>query len=446
MNKNDVFEIEITGMTDEGSGVGRAEGIAVFVPYTIVGEIVRTHIIKVNKSYAVGKLLEVVRPSEHRLKAECEYFYKCGGCQMWHMDYEAELAFKHKKVADCIKRIGGIDTPVSPIVGADNICRYRNKVQMPVSEKGIGFYRNNSHDVIDIEDCLLQNNASRDIVSAVRRWIQENNIEPYDEKTGNGILRHIYIRSGKGGVLLTLVANAEELPCTDKLIVELTGLDVPLVGIVLNVNMRNTNVVLGNKNTVLWGKAAITDNIGDVEFEISPNSFYQVNKEQTLKLYSIARRMAELSGRETVWDLYCGIGTIGQFMAKSAGKIAGIEIVPQAVEDAKRNAEKNGIENAEYFCGAAEDLAPILIKKGYKPDVVILDPPRKGCDEKLLDTVVRSKAKRIVYVSCKPSTLARDLKYLEAHGYKTQEIVPCDMFPRTSHVECIAKLVHSTAR
>ena len=440
MNKNDVFEIEITGMTDEGDGVGRAEGIAVFVPYTIVGEVVRVHIIKVNKSYAIGKLLDVVRPSEHRLKSECEYFYKCGGCQLWHMDYEAELEFKHQKVADCIKRIGGIDVPVSPVIGADNLCRYRNKVQLPVSEKGIGFYRKNSHDVIDMDDCLLQTEESRELVALIREWISEYNIEPYDEKTDKGVLRHIYIRSGREGILLTLVSKEEKLPFADKLAEKLKESDIPVVGLVLNINSKPTNVVLGSKNIVLYGKGSLSDNIGDVEFEISPNSFYQVNKEQTYKLYSTALKMAELHGGETVWDLYCGIGTLGQFMAKSAAKIAGIEIVPQAVADGERNARKNEIYNAEYFCGAAEKLAPELIKKGYKPDVVILDPPRKGCDEKLLETVVRSKPKRIVYVSCKPSTLARDLKYLEEKGYKTTEIVPCDMFPRTSHVETVVLL------
>ena len=434
MNKNDVFEIEITGMTDEGNGVGRAEGIAVFVPYTIVGEICRVHIIKVNKTYAIGKLIEVVKPSENRIKAECEYFYKCGGCQLWHMTYEEELKYKQQKVADCIRRIGNIETPVSDIVGADNSCRYRNKVQLPVSEKGIGFYRKNSHDVIDMDDCLLQSENSRIIISVIREWMTEYNIEPYNESTHSGVLRHIYIRSGKSGILLTLVSKTEEIANTDKLIQKLENADVSLVGVVLNVNSKDTNVVLGNKNIVLFGKGNIVDNIGDVEFEISPNSFYQVNKEQTLKLYTKAKEMAQLTGKEKIWDLYCGIGTIGQFMADGAAKIYGIEIVPQAVEDAKRNAVCNGIENAEYYCGAAEKLAPMLVEKGGRPDVIILDPPRKGCDEKLLETVLKSRPKRIVYISCKPSTLARDLKYLSAK-YDVAEIVPYDLFPRTSHVE-----------
>ncbi len=264
MNKNDVFEIEITGMTDEGDGVGRAEGIAVFVPYTIVGETVRVHIIKVNKTYAIGKLLEVILPSESRVKAECEYFYKCGGCQLWHMDYKKELGFKRQKVADCIRRIGGIETPVSDIVGADNSCRYRNKVQLPVSDKGIRF-RKNSHDVIDMHDCLLQSEAARQLVSVIRQWIEEYKIEPYDETTDSGILRHIYIRSGKGGVLLTLVSKQAAIPHSDELIYKLKNTDIALAGVVLNINAARTNVVLGNKNIILWGNGSITDNIGDVE-------------------------------------------------------------------------------------------------------------------------------------------------------------------------------------
>lgn len=436
MNKNDVFEIEITGMTDDGSGVGRAEGIAIFVPYTIIGETVRVHIIKVYKTYAIGKLLEVVVPSENRIKSECKYFYRCGGCQLWHMDYDAELEYKYNKVKDCLKRIGGIDTEVSPIVGSESVCRYRNKVQLPVSEGGIGFYRRNSHDVTDMDNCMLQSEYVSSIVAQIRLWMVEADIEPYNEKTGKGILRHIYIRSGDGGIMVVLVVTSPEVPETDNLIHKLKQLDLPILSIICNINSKQTNVILGQRNITLYGSEAITDKIGDVEFEISPNSFYQVNKEQTYKLYSIARRMAGLSGKETVWDLYCGIGTIGQFMASQAGKIIGVEVVPQAVEDARRNAAKNDLSNTEYYCGAAEKIAPILVKKGERADVVILDPPRKGCDEVLLDAVIKTSPKRIVYISCKPSTLARDLKYLSSKGYKTEEIVPVDMFPRTSHVEC----------
>ncbi len=437
MNKNDIFEIEITGMTDEGSGVGRAEGVPVFVPYTIVGEKVRVHIIKVNKNYAIGKLIEVVSPSEHRLKAECEYFYKCGGCQLWHMDYETELEFKEKKVHDCIRRIGGIDTEISSIIGADNIRRYRNKMQMPVSDDGIGFYKKNSHIVTDMSDCLLQSEDAIKITENIRKWIADYNIQPYDEESGEGVVRNIYTRTGDDEISVVIVTAEEEIPYKRELVEAILGAGVNVSGIIQNVNLNRNNTLLGKKNVLLWGRDYIKGSIGDAEFEISPHSFYQVNKEQTYKLYSIARRMVDLTGGETVWDLYCGIGTIGQFMAKDAKKLFGIEIVPSAVINAKRNAEKNGILNAEYYCGAAEKLAPELIKAGGRPDVVILDPPRKGCDEKLLRTVVNARSKKIVYISCKPSTLARDLKFLKENGYNITEIVPVDMFPRTSHCEVV---------
>lgn len=440
MNKNDIFEIEITGMTDDGSGVGRAEGIAIFVPYTIMGELVRVHIIKVNRTYAIGKLLEVIRPSEHRVKTECEYFYKCGGCQLWHMDYDAELEFKQKKVEDCIKRIGGINTPISSIIGADDTSRYRNKMQMPVTNEGIGFYKRNSHNVIDMNDCLLQSFDANKVAEILRNWMQTYNIEAYNEDSDFGLIRNIYTRYGNSGILIVLVTTDKSLPHKAELIEALTSSELSVVGIIQNINSKKTNTVLGRENICLWGDNTIIDNIGNVEFEISPNSFYQVNKNQTEKLYSIAKDMASLKETDTIWDIYCGIGTIGQFIASDKGKIVGIEIVESAVENAKENAKRNGFDNAEYFCGSAESIAPTLIKKGYNADVVILDPPRKGCDEKLLDCVVSLKPKRIVYISCKPSTLARDLKYLASKGYKTQELVPVDMFPRTCHVECCALL------
>lgn len=436
MKKNDIYEIEITGMTDEGDGVGRAENIAVFVPYTILGEIVRVIIVKPMKTYAFGKLLEVLKPSEERTKAECPYFYKCGGCQLWHMSYEKELEFKKQKVEDCIKRLGGIDTEVKPVVPSDNVSRYRNKVQMPVSLEGVGFYRKNTHQVIDMDDCLLQSEESREIVTHIREWMAECNVVPYNETSKTGDLRHIYIRSGENGRVLVLVSRTEKLKDLDKLVSRLKDL---VTGIVLNVNDRDTNVVLGEKNIPIWGEETLVDNIGKTEFEISPHSFYQINKGQTYKLYSIAMDMADLKGQEVLWDLYCGIGTIGQFMASKAKKVVGVEIVPQAIENAKKNAIRNGIENAEYYCGKAENIADELLEKGLSPDVVILDPPRKGCDTKLLDTVIKAKPEKIVYISCKPSTLARDLKYLK-DSYRVEKIVPVDMFPRTAHVECCVLL------
>lgn len=441
MNKNDVFEIEITGMTDDGSGVGRAEGMAVFVPYTIVGERVRVHIIKVNKSYAVGKLLEVTLPSISRLKADCPYFYKCGGCQLRHMDYAAELEFKQDKVKACIERIAEIDTPLMPIIGVEEVNEYRNKVQLPVAEGKIGFYRKNSHDVIDVESCLLQGKDTEIITECVRRWIEKFDIETYNETNCEGNIRHIYTRSCDGGVMVVIVTAKRELPYKEELLHMLLDTKLKISGIIQNINTKNTNVVLGRENITLWGSDTVCDNLGGLKFNISPNSFYQVNKAQMLKLYETAKEFANLKGDEKVWDVYCGIGTIGQFMADKCKKLVGIEIVPDAVKNAEDNAKINKIDNAEYYCGAAEKLAPKLVKDGLRPDVVILDPPRKGCDAKLIDAVATAAPKRIVYISCKPSTLARDLKSLGAKGYETKKIVPVDMFPRTAHVETVALLV-----
>ena len=437
MNKNDITEIEITGMTDDGSGVGHADGIAVFVPYTIVGEKVRVLIIKVNKTYAIGKLLEVILPSQHRIKSECPYFYKCGGCQLMHMDYTAELAYKRQKVSDCIKRIGGIDTEVGEVIPSVERFRYRNKVQMPVTVDGIGFYRRNSHNVIDMEDCMLQSEHTREIMAAIRKWMEKYGVAPYNETDNSGVIRHIYTRESDNGICLVIVSTKDELPYSNELVECILELNISISGILLNVNNKKTNMILGKEYKTIWGENIIKDKIGGAEFEISPASFYQINRQQTQNLYSVAEKMAMLSGKETVYDIYCGIGTIGQFMAKRIKKLVGIEIVPQAVENAKKNAELNGIDNAVYYCGAAEKLTKSLIKKEGRPDVIILDPPRKGCDEALLTTVAEAEPDRIVYISCKPSTLARDLKFLATKGYYTKKITPVDMFPCTEHVECV---------
>ena len=443
MKKNDVYEIKITGMTDDGSGVGRAENMAVFVPYTIVGETVRVIIIKVNKSYAIGKLTEVVVPSEMRTKAECPYFYKCGGCGLQHMDYRAELEYKQKKVEDCMTRLGGFDASgiMTPIVPSEKIYRYRNKVQMPIGTDGIGFYRRNSHDVIPMTDCLLQSENAREISAAVKEWKDRFDVAAYDEKSGKGELRHIYTREADGGELIVIVTANDKLPHAVELVEMLKTVgernNFEIAGIIQNINSKRTNVVLGDKNIVLFGCDKTWDILGGTKFEISPNSFYQVNKSQTVRLYNIAAKAAGLRGGETVWDLYCGIGTIGLFCAKSAKAIVGIECVPQAVENAKRNAEINGAANAKYYCGTAEKTAERTVRENDRPNVVFLDPPRKGCDESLLDTVAEVAPNKIVYISCKPSTLARDIKYLFAKGYTPEKITPVDMFPRTPHVECV---------
>ncbi len=438
MNKNDIFEIEITGTTDEGDGVGRAEGMAVFVPYALVGEVVRVIIVKVLKSFAYGKLFEVVKPSTHRIKAECEYFYKCGGCRFWNVEYEKELEFKRQTVKDCLERIGKIFVEVPPALGCGKSRGYRNKGQFPVSGDGIGIYAQHSHRVIDVERCIIQGEENPQVLAAVREWMTECGIEPYDEEKHSGCLRHIYTRSGDSGVMVCLVTKTEKIPHSERLVEILKNKVHRLCGVIHNFNDKRTNVVLGRRFRTLWGEDYLVDSIGHCRFKLSPLSFYQVNNAQTEVLYQKAAEFAQLTGDEIVWDLYCGIGTIGQFLAKDAKKIVGIEVVEQAIENAKENAKLNGIENAEYFCGTAEAVAPKL--KGERPDVVILDPPRKGCEESLLKTVAATKAKRIVYVSCKPSTLARDLRILEDLGYKTKAVQPVDMFPRTHHIENVALL------
>ncbi len=440
IQKNEVYQVEITGMTDEGDGVGRIDGQAIFVPYTIMGEVAEVLAVKVNKNYAYGKLLQVIKPSIHRIKAECPYFYKCGGCTLWHMDYEAELEFKQNKVSNCLKRIGKIDVLVSDIVGCESRYNYRNKAQFPITPDGIGFYKKRSHNVIDMDNCLIQKRFNAPIIKCIREWMEEFSVPAYDEKSHTGIMRHIYTRSGEEGVLVCLVTYKEKVPKIDELIQRLVGLDKNIAGIVQNINDRETNVILGDKQKTLYGRDYIKDRLGNVCFNISPKSFYQVNHDQTEKMYSIAKEMADLDGSEVVWDMYCGIGTIGQFMADKAKQIVGVEIVPEAIENANENAKENKIDNAVYFCGSAEKLAGELVEKGLKPDIVLLDPPRKGCDEELLKTVVDCKPKRIVYISCKPSTLARDAKYLTEHKYNVEKVVPIDLFPATPHVETVVLL------
>ncbi len=439
MNKNDIFEMEITGITDEGDGVGRCEGMAVFVPFALVGEVVRVLIIKVLKNYAIGKLMEVVKPSPNRVKSLCPYFYKCGGCQFWNVDYETELLYKHQKVEDCIRRIAKLDAPVEVVLGAPEQTGYRNKGQFPVSNDGIGIYAKHSHRVIDVEKCIIQDEYNPMVLKCVREWMAEFDVKPYDEETGKGVVRHIYTRCGDGGIVVCIVTNTPSFPHGEELAEKLRSAVPNLCGLVQNLNDRKTNVVLGSRYKTIWGSDTLTDSIGHCKFKISPQSFYQVNNAQTEVLYSVAQDYACLTGEEVVWDLYCGIGTIGQFMAENAKKIVGIEVVEKAIENARENARLNGIENAEYYAGTAEGVAPKL--KGEKPDVVVLDPPRKGCEESLLETVASLKPKRIVYVSCKPSTLARDLRILEDLGYKTKRIQPVDLFPRTHHIECVAEVI-----
>ncbi len=437
MQKNDIVEIEITGMTDEGSGVGRHCTMAVFVPFALFGETVRVIIIKVNKSYCIGKLLEVIKPSPNRIKADCEHFYACGGCAYRNVSYEEELLYKQAHVRDCIERIGKIKAEILPVIGGERTL-YRNKAQFPVSHTGAGLYARHSHRVIDTDNCLIQNQAAVKILNAVKEFMAETGVSGYNEEAHTGVIRNVYTRSGQGKTLVCIVTKGEELPYKAQLIEKIKETKVPLWGIIQNINPKRTNVVLGKEIKVLFGEGFLYDNIGDCTFKISPLSFYQVNLGQTKVLYDKVKEFLGDTKEKIVWDIYCGIGTIGQYCAKNAKNLVGIEIVPEAVENAKENARLNSVKNAEYYQGAAEELAPRLVKSGKKPYAVILDPPRKGCEKELLDCVIRLAPKKIVYVSCKASTLARDLAYLQEKGYKTQIVQPVDMFPATPHCEVIS--------
>jgi len=446
VQKNAEYDIEIDGMTHEGLGVGRIDNFTVFVEGAIKGEKVHIKIIKVTKSYAVGKLLKILEASPQRIEPFCPVYKRCGGCSLQHLSYEAQLEFKTNTVKDNITRIGKLENViVHDAIGMEKPMRYRNKTQLPVAgtptKPLIGFFAKRSHEVIDIgsTSCGIQDEVSSEITELIRNFISKHGISIYDEKNQVGILRHIMTRVGfkTGEVMVVLVINARDLPARKALVKELTSAVPQVKSIYLNINTKNTNVILGEKNIKIFGSDTITDYIGKYKFHISPLSFYQVNPVQTEVLYNKALEYAGLTGSETVFDLYCGIGTISLFLSEKAGKVYGVEVIEDAVRDAKRNAEINGVNNVEFIAGEAETVIPEMYANGIKADVVVVDPPRKGCDERLLKTLVEMQPKRIVYVSCNPSTLARDLHYLDQNGYRAVEVQPVDMFPWTHHVESI---------
>ena len=448
LKKNDSIELEITGYTAEGSGVGRYENIAVFVPLAAVGDRLRVKILKTAKTYAFGKLEQILSPSPDRVRQDFSQFAKCGGCVYRHIDYAAELRAKEQRVRDAVERIGGFrDLPIRSIVGSANPDHYRNKAQLPIGKaagKGItlGFYASHSHRLIPCEECFLQPAAFTAAMRAFQEWAIKTGEDVYNEATGKGRLRHLYLRQAgaTGEIMVCVVVNGNGVHQEPEL-VELLRKNVPgLKSVIINVNRERTNVVLGKKCRTVWGEDTITDMLCGLKFHISPLSFYQVNRDQAERLYTIAGEYAGLTGGETLLDLYCGTGTIGLSMAKKAGKVIGVEIVEQAVEDAKRNAERNGIANAEFLCADAAKAADMLKNRGVRPDVVVLDPPRKGCDSSLIETVVKMGPERVVYVSCDPATLARDLKIFAQQGYVPKELTPVDMFPRTSHVETVVMM------
>ena len=443
IKKNDLYTVEITDMTDDGSGIGKVDGYTLFIKDALVGDLAKVKVIKTKKRYGYGRLMEIVKPSPNRVDPPCPAARSCGGCQIQQMSYPAQLAWKQKRVSDLLERIGGIrDYQMLPILGMDRPWRFRNKAQYPVGrgrdgKAAAGFYALHSHNIISCGDCLLQDPRSIQAMEICRRWIDSFGISIYDEKTGRGLIRHNLTRTGAatGQIMVCLVVNGKKIPRQEELIGELTKVE-GMTGICLSPNQERTNVILGSSFRVLWGQGYITDRIGDVSYRISPLSFYQVNPLQTEKLYRTALEFADPQEDEVVFDLYCGIGTISLFLARAASQVYGIEIVPAAIEDARLNAQDNGLENVHFYCGKAEELTPRLCQeKDIRADIVVVDPPRKGCDASLLEFLGFLSPRKIVYVSCDPATLARDLAVLTGKGYRVDKVRCCDMFPHSVHVE-----------
>ncbi len=450
VQKNEIGEIEITGMTTQGAGVGHYQGMAVFTPLTAPGDVARVRVVKAAKNYAYGRLEELVSPSADRMEPDCPCFAQCGGCCYRHITYEAELGIKAARVQDALTRIGGFHSlPVRPILGADSRDGYRNKALLPLGTKkdgslSMGFYAVNSHRIVDCEECRLQPEEFNRAMDAFREWAAAYGDSVYDEATHSGRMRRLYLRKGEltGQILACVVVNGNGLHHESELIEALKQAVPGLSSVVINSNRERTNVALGQKCRTIYGMDTIEDTLCGLRFKLSPLSFYQVNRTQAERLYEVAARYAGLTGQELLLDLYCGAGTIGLSMAGMARRLLGVEIVPQAVENARENARLNGIENAEFFCGDAGEAARMLAERGERPDVIVLDPPRKGCSPDLVRTVAEFGPKRIVYVSCDPATLARDLKLFAELGYPPVEAMPVDMFPGTAHVETVALLEH----
>ena len=446
--KNDLVTLEIEDCGIDGEGIGKADGFTVFVKDAVIGDTVTAKIIKAKKNYGYGRLMEVLKPSPYRVEPKCEFARQCGGCQLQALSYDQQLVFKTNKVKGHLERIGGFtDIPMEPIIGMDELFHYRNKAQFPVgrNKEGkivTGFYAGRTHNIIENRDCALGVAENKEVLDRVIAHMEKYGIEPYNEATGKGLVRHVLIRYGyfTKEVMVCLILNGNKIPKEELLVKSLC--EIPgMTSITINVNKKHSNVILGEEIRLLWGQEYITDRIGDISYQISPLSFYQVNPMQTQKLYAKALEYADLHGEETVWDLYCGIGTISLFLAQKAKFVRGVEIVPAAIENAKENAKLNGLENTEFFVGKAEEVLPREYKKnGVYADVIVVDPPRKGCDETLLETMVEMNPERIVYVSCDSATLARDLKYLCERGYELRKVCPVDQFGMTVHVETVVLL------
>ncbi len=459
LKKNDELVIIIDDLGSQGEGIGHVDGYALFVKGALPGERVRVRLMKQKKTYGFARLIEVLEPSSERVEAVCPVSSSCGGCTWQHISYREQLAFKEKRVRDCLTRIGGVDldrVTWLPILGMDEEpWHYRNKAQFPVreDERGIpqkGFFASHSHRLIPVGDCEIQHPVINQVIDTILKFMREYHVRAYQEQEHRGLVRHIYVRHGyhTGQIMVCVVINGSSLPHSEKMVERLCKIQ-GMTSIYLNVNKEKTNVILGKEMKRIYGDPYIEDTIGDIRYRISPQSFYQVNPRQTEKLYQTALSFADLKGDEIVWDLYCGIGTISLFLAKNAKHVTGVELVPQAIENARENARINGIQNVEFHCGSAGEIAEKLYRnqdlgthrqKSQKANVVVVDPPRKGCDAALLDTIVKMQPDKIVYVSCDPATLARDVKMLGENGYRLEKVQACDMFPQGGHVETVACL------
>lgn len=449
LSKNKEYVVDIVDIGQGGVGIGKYEGFTVFVEGGLIQDKVKVRINKSKKNYAVGDIVEIIEKSPFRVDRICSDDLKdCGGCQIQELDYNKQLELKTNEVKQVISRIGKLENvEIHETIGMQSPCRYRNKAQFPIQNingsTAIGFYKKKSHDVIPTDMCVIQHDINDKIIKIIKTYIQAYNVSIYNETTHTGVLRHLVTKVGftTNEVMVVLVANGTNLPHLNELASVLKENILGFKTLVLNVNKAKTNVILGKENKVIYGNGKINDYIGDLVFEISPLSFFQVNPVQTEVLYNKALEYAELKENDTVFDIYCGIGSISLFLAQKATKVYGIEIVEDAIKDAKINAKLNNLNNVEFYVGKAEEVVPKMYSEGKTANVVVVDPPRKGCDEKILDTIVSMKPDRVVYVSCNPSTLARDLAYLDERGYKCVEIQPVDMFPHTMHVECCAKIV-----
>ena len=459
MNKNDIVTVEITDIGVSGEGIGHVDGYTLFIKDAVIGDVVEAKVMKAKKNYGYARLMKVITPSEYRVEPKCAFARRCGGCQIQEMSYDRQLVFKDQKIRGNLERIGGftkdqIDTVMQPVVGMEHPFGYRNKSQFPfgTDKEGnpiTGFYAGRTHDIIANTDCALGVEQNKEILEIILQYMRENKIKSYDEKTGKGLIRHALIRYGfkTKEIMVCLVVNGKKLPKAERLIEKLIQIE-GMTSITISPNTRRDNVIMGDSYEILWGQGYITDYIGNVKYQISPLSFYQVNPVQTEKLYGLALEYADLKGDETVWDLYCGIGTISLFLAQKAKQVYGVEIVPQAIDDAKENAKINAIDNAEFFVGKAEEVLPEYYAEYEREhngetahaDVIVVDPPRKGCDETLLETIVKMQPEKVVYVSCDSATLARDLKYLCANGYEIRMCRGVDQFPQSVHVETVVLL------